>query len=1219
MSADGHAPRNADDAATTLHAPPLPPADLLRANAGRILGDMLNEGFAGMEQEGDSIGPYRLCEVIGEGGFGNVWRAEQTEVVRREVALKVVKLGMDTAQVLGRFNQERQALASLEHPNIATMLDAGVGPNGRPYFAMELVRGGSITRWCQEHDVTLHERLRLFIQVCQAVQHAHEKGILHRDIKPTNVLVTEVDGAPVPKVIDFGIAKAMHSGSLDELTMLTREEQVIGTPVYMSPEQIEGGRRLDARSDVYALGALLYEMLTSAQPFDTTSVKQGGLAAVRELLLETNPERPSTRLRQKTTAAKRGAGESKAHLSTLPSDLDWITMKALEKDRLRRYQTAAELAADVQRHLDNLPVLARPPSLSYKAGRWLRRHRRGVITAGIGAVASAAVALAVMYYQAEQAKKPRPIVLDDKGVFTNDLGMKFVDVPGTDVLMCIHETRHKDFEAYAAEVPGAVAIWSNGVERGLDMMVEDRGNHPVIRVSWEEAQAFCAWLSKKERRVYRLPTDREWSYAVGIGESETWTKETTPSTVFRHPTAFPWGTEWPPPDGAGNFSDETRMEFAPADSPYFEGRTDGYATTAPVMSFVPNKLGIYDLSGNVQEWVEDWWDAKRKSHASRGGSWGDAKRENLLSSFRNGYNAVANPAYGFRCVLERRPTFHADPTPLPEEKPKPPRFPLDMTPEAAAAAAVTNSLGMKLVPIPGTDVLLCIHETRRQDYLAFDKEVPQTGSGLQWKQQQWAGVPTGMEDDHPVSGVNWFEAKAFCEWLSRKEGKKYRLPSDREWSMAVGLGPLEQLARSASTPEMLGGVGPSAFPYGGRFPPTTEKRPGNYADQAHRRAFPTADILEKYDDGFATSSPVMSFPPNPLGLYDMGGNVKEWVEDWINLRNAQRVIRGGSWEDFTVDALRSSKRHASTPEIHRATYGFRIALEPGGPPPTEKAPAPAPAQSPPVPPPHPDAISALQARQQPVFPADMPPDEAKTRAITNTLGMKLVPVPGTSVLFCIHETRRQDYAAYAAENPEANADWKDHRTQGYTPDSPLDAHPVTRVSWHDAQAFCAWLSGKEKRTYRLPTDREWSLAAGIGDQETWHETTTPSSVFKPKGHFPWGGAAWPPAAPVVNYSDETRRRLAPDPTAKYFTGYDDGHAYTAPVMSFPPNALGIHDLGGNAAEWCEDAFDETRTTFPTRGGAWSTSNTGYAETSFRLPHPADVRRVSNGFRIVLEP
>jgi formylglycine-generating enzyme required for sulfatase activity len=1373
-------------------------------------------------------------------------------------------------------------LAALEHPNIATMLDAGVGPNGRPYFAMELVRGGTITRWCREHDATLEERLRMFIQVCQAVHHAHEKGILHRDIKPTNVLVTEVDGAPVPKVIDFGIAKAMHSGSLDDLTMLTQEEQVIGTPVYMSPEQIEGGRRLDTRSDVYALGALLYEMLTGAQPFDVTSVSKGGLAAVRELVLETNPERPSTRLPQKTGGRNKPVGQLAGDLSALPADLDWITMKALEKDRLRRYQTAADFAADVQRHLDDLPVLARPPSLTYKAGRWLRRHRRAVALASLGAAASGVIAATVAYHQAEEAKKPRPIVLDDKRVFTNDLGMKFVDVPGTDVLMCIHETRHKDFEAYAKEVPGAIAIWSNGVERGLDPMVEDRGNHPVIRVNWEESQSFCAWLSKKERRVYRLPTDREWSHAVGIGEEEKWTKETTPATVFRHPTAFPWGSEWPPPDGVGNFSDETRMEFAPADGPYFEGRTDGYFTTAPVMRFKPNQLGIYDLSGNVNEWVEDWWDARRKSHALRGGSWSDAKKDNLLSSWRiDGGPAPAHPAFGFRCVVERRPAFHADPTPPPVEKPKPPRFPPDMTPDALAKADITNSLGMKLVPIPGTDVLFCIHETRRQDYLAFNKEVPQTGSALQWKEQQWAGVPTGMEDGHPVSGVNWHDAQAFCDWLSQKEGKKYRLPTDREWSIAVGLGALERLTRD-TTPEMLGGIGPGSFPYGGRFPPTTEKRPGNYADQAHRRAFPTVDILEKYDDGFATSSPVMSFPPNPLGLYDMGGNVREWVDDWLNARRAHRILRGGSWEDFTVDGLRSSKRHPSLPEIHRASHGFRIALEsalpdPNLPPPTkfpdplppaevkarsitnslgmtftpvpgtdvlfcihetrrqdfaayarlyEKTPGfglawklqhragrPAGAEDdhpvvavswqhaqgfcdwlsrkenrlyrlptdrewsiavglgeveaengtpemldragrtefpwgqtfpplsewragnyadrtfvsvfprmPSVPgytdgfattapvmsfkpnpfglydmggnvgewcedwlndqtgkvlrgsgwaddnanvlfsakrrsltpgtcnlqfgfrcvlvpdsaPPgpseqqaqpseaaapaqliHPAAISRLQAHQQPIFPSSLSPADALSQAQTNSLGMKLVPVPGTSVLFCIHETRNQDYAAFAAENPATNADWLATPSQNAASKESSGSHPVAKVSWLDAQSFCAWLSQKEGRAYRLPTDREWSLAVGIGHLEDWDEHTTPQTVFKPQGIYPWEGG-WPPLQSVANFSDETRRRQAPDPAAKYVTGYDDGQAFTAPVMSYPPNKLGLHDMGGNVAEWCEDAFDNERYDFPTRGGSWNTADGNYSQASFRLPLRYHFRGAFFGFRIVLE-
>lgn len=1212
------------------------PGRLVHENAGRILGAMLGAAPGCVEDEGDTIGPYRLCEIIGEGGFGNVWRAEQTEVVKREVALKVVKLGMDTAQVIARFNQERQALAALEHPNIATLLDAGVGPNGRPYFAMELVRGGTITRWCREHEATLEEQLRLFIQVCQAVQHAHEKGILHRDIKPSNVLVTEVDGAPVPKVIDFGIAKAMHSGSLDDLTMLTREEQVIGTPVYMSPEQIEGGRRLDARSDVYALGALLYEMLTGEQAFDVTSVSSGGLAAVRELVLETNPERPSTRLRQKTAAAKRGEAADISLPSALPADLDWITMKALEKDRLRRYQTAAEFAADVQRHLENLPVLARPPSLGYKAGRWLRRHRRAVALTSIGAVAATAVMLAALHLEAE-ARRPKRITLAPGELHTNSLGMKFTTVPGTDVLMCIHETRNRDFAAYAAEVPGAVGLWMTGVATGIDPVVEDRDNHPAARIDWEEAVAFCHWLSRKEGRTYRLPTDREWSLAVGIGDKETWTSQTTPDSVHKVPDHYPWEGGWPPPPGAGNYSDEALKAAVPSTPSFIQGYTDGFPTTAPVMQFRPNKLGLYDMGGNVSEWVEERRVPGDRCRVLRGAHWGshlqDDLQRTMASSARHFLDmniGMKAPQHGFRCVLEAVPPSDAAPLPVVAEKAAssksawppvalpPGKFP-DPLPEAEIAArSMTNSLGMKFIPVPGSEVLFCVHETRHQDYAAFAAANP--GIGVTWRIQEKEGHPIGTEKDHPVICVSWEDARAFCAWLSGKEGRLHRLPTDREWSIAVGLGPHEKPGPD-NPPQKLSGAGRTEFPWGALFPPPAGMRAGNYADRTKRAAMPILPSISDYDDGFVTTAPVMSFQANPFGLHDLGGNAAEWCEDWYDTTKTERVYRGSGWMDNSAQNILSAKRRSLPPGSSNYQIGFRCVIDPGGklPPQMEKDKAAAPAvQLSPAELPHPAAISGLQARQPPAFPADMPPDEAKARAISNTLGMKLVPVPGSSVLICIHETRRQDYAAYAAENPQANADWKDHSTQGYTPKGPLDAHPVTRVSWQDAQAFCAWLSRKENRTYRLPTDREWSLAAGIGHLEKWEAWTTPSSVFKPKGHYPWGGATWPPASPVVNYSDETRRKLAPDPTAKYFTGYDDGHAYTAPVMSFPPNAFGIHDLAGNAAEWCEDAFDESRTTFPTRGGAWSASSADWVQTSFRVPHPYNVRRLSNGFRIVLE-
>ena len=375
---------------------------LLRNNVGRILGQMLGGVVPGVEKEGDCIGPYRLCERLGEGGFGNVWRAEQTEPVRREVAVKVIKLGMDTLQVLGRFDQERQALASMDHPNIAAMIEAGVSPHGRPYFAMELVRGEPITQWCRVQCSPLQERLHIFHQVCLAVQHAHQKGVIHRDLKPSNILVTRIDSHPVPKVIDFGIAKAVHADGV-ERTLLTYAEDVVGTPRYMSPEQIECRTVIDTRSDIYSLGVLLYELLTGAVPYEA----DGSAEELKQRISETSPRRPSTQIKGSRKSRKQpaaeGLPESSMPFHSLPADLDWITMRALEKECARRYQTAAEFAADIQRFLENEPVLARPPSLRYVTGRWVRRHRT-VFAAACLIVLAMVTGTSVALWQAQLAR-----------------------------------------------------------------------------------------------------------------------------------------------------------------------------------------------------------------------------------------------------------------------------------------------------------------------------------------------------------------------------------------------------------------------------------------------------------------------------------------------------------------------------------------------------------------------------------------------------------------------------------------------------------------------------------------------------------------------------------------------------------------------------------------------------------------------------------------------
>ena len=322
------------------------------------------------EQIGDSIGRYKLLEKIGEGGFGVVYRAEQREPVRRHVAVKVIKLGMDTKSIIARFEAERQALALMDHPNIARVLDGGATATGRPFFVMELVRGVRITDYCEANQLSLQERLTLFIQLCHAIQHAHQKGIIHRDLKPSNVLVTVQDGKPVPKVIDFGVAKAIEE-PLTEKTVLTNFHAFIGTPAYTSPEQAEmTGSDVDTRSDIYSLGVLLYELLTGVTPFDAKELTQSGLDGMRRTINEVEPPRPSTRMRRAVAGSP-----ADPHTIHVDRDLDWVVMKCLEKDRTRRYDTALELAADLQRYIDQEPVLARPQSTAYRLRKALRRHR----------------------------------------------------------------------------------------------------------------------------------------------------------------------------------------------------------------------------------------------------------------------------------------------------------------------------------------------------------------------------------------------------------------------------------------------------------------------------------------------------------------------------------------------------------------------------------------------------------------------------------------------------------------------------------------------------------------------------------------------------------------------------------------------------------------------------------------------------------------------------
>jgi len=390
---------------------------------GSIVAHAAHPSPPGVLQEGHTVGPYRLVSVIGEGAFGTVWLAEQREPIRRRVALKVLKLGMDSKEVLARFEAERQALALMNHPNVAKVLDAGITERGQSYFAMEYVAGNAITRFCDDQKLSVPGRITLFIQVCQAVQHAHTKGIIHRDIKPSNVLVELLDGVAAVKVIDFGIAKAI-SHIHEDATAFTQTGTIIGTPEYMSPEQAGGEPDVDTRTDIYSLGVLLYELLTGLLPFDATQLRRAGYAEIQRIIREVDPPKPSTRLSSAlsgagaafdkdmkgptppTTIAENRRTRATDLMSLLRRELEWIPLKAMRKARSERYRSPAELADDLQRYLAGQALLAGPESRAYRARKFVRRNK-GAVAAGLAVTAALLIGLATTLWQAREASIQR--------------------------------------------------------------------------------------------------------------------------------------------------------------------------------------------------------------------------------------------------------------------------------------------------------------------------------------------------------------------------------------------------------------------------------------------------------------------------------------------------------------------------------------------------------------------------------------------------------------------------------------------------------------------------------------------------------------------------------------------------------------------------------------------------------------------------------------------
>ncbi len=447
-------------------------------------------------QPGQRIGPYRLDRIIGEGGMGTVWLASQETPIRRTIALKVIKPGMDTKDVIARFESERQALALMDHPNIAKVLDAGASADGHPYFVMEYVRGVSITQYCDDRRLSSRERLALFIMVCQAVQHAHQRGVIHRDIKPSNVLVTEQDGKAIPKVIDFGVAKATRQ-RLTERTVFTQLGALIGTPEYMSPEQAESdGLDVETTTDVYSLGVLLYELLAGMLPFDPKELRKAGYQEMRRIIREQEPPTPARRVSGLGTTAAELAGRRQTDpaglIRLLRGDLDWITLKALEKDRRRRYQSAAELAADVDRHLQDQPVAASPPSYLYRMRKAARRRRTPLLAA---AALIAAIALGWLVSLRNRPAPPRPFdsISITRLTSSGKVGAAAISPDGKQV-------------AYAEE--DATKLWVRDIESGNKVKLAETENY-IYEMHYSPKGDYIYYSyndAKNPPAIYRIPS-----------------------------------------------------------------------------------------------------------------------------------------------------------------------------------------------------------------------------------------------------------------------------------------------------------------------------------------------------------------------------------------------------------------------------------------------------------------------------------------------------------------------------------------------------------------------------------------------------------------------------------------------------------------------------------------------------------------------------------------
>ncbi|MBE7497807.1 MAG: SUMF1/EgtB/PvdO family nonheme iron enzyme [Verrucomicrobiaceae bacterium] len=1163
---------------------------------------------------------YEILRILGRGGMGAVYLARQTSL-NRLVAIKILPAELDDGEnnFTQRFKNEAQAMAQLSHPGIVAVYDFGQTTSGLLFIVMEYIDGTDVALMVtRQGRLPSAHAMAITAHVCDALAYAHGKGIIHRDIKPSNIMIGN-DG--VVKVADFGLAKMSQAAS----SGLTQSGMVMGTLHFMAPEALMLGSEVDQRADIYAVGVMLYQMLTGKLPqglFEMPSLQVKGLDPRYDQIVA-KALREDRNLRYPDANAMR-------------HDLDAILTQPVVKAEAAPAQAPAAALPPVAHMVMRRPAPRQmppaPPPRRSSVGTWATLFILGSLAAWFflgqpkpssdAEVKTSGAPTASQPVKTEAAPPSATFAASlqaatKEAPFVNSLGMKFVPVPiaggptdGQRVLFSVWETRVQDYEAFAKETK---RVWPKpDFEQG--------STHPAVNMTWEDSHAFCQWLTEHERKAgrlganetYRLPSDHEWSCAVAIGGQEDRMK-TPEEKSEKIIDVFPWGRQWPRLTAFGNYAgEELRSALAAGQysfvrSESLEGCNDPFVHSAPVGSFDPNSLGLCDLGGNAWEWCGDWSNNDQKDRVVRGASWLSNFRDHLLSSRRFCY-APMYRSYngGFRCVIEIAIPVPGAAVVLP----------------ATQATPFVNSLGMKFVPVPITGgptdkkrVLFSVWVTRVRDFEAFAKAVslpvPVNRKSLEagpdgklsWdvRGRHWQGPGFPQTPDHPVVTVSWEEANAFCEWLTQKErsektlpaNHRYRLPSDHEWSCAAGIGELED---PAEEPAAKNQKVADLFSWGTAWPPPPGS--GNFAGIETSEKLGDTSFLTDYRDDYPWTSPVDAFAPGKFGLHDMCGNVTQWCADLFTAGKGLRVLRGAGWDYDRRTSLLLSTRASLNPGAW-TTMGFRVVLAEDEP-----------------------AVS------QPVLPAPKPASMIGASAATkgkpfeNSLGMKFVPVPitggptdGQRVLFSIWETRVKDYEVFAKEK---------QLTRTAPPYSELPDHPVVNVSFNDATAYCSWLTDRERKAgwlgtdevYRLPSDHEWSCAVGIGHLE---DASKPASEkhLGIVGVFPWG-SGFPPPAGAGNYNGEEESERTFSHSFKPLKGYRDNFPAMAPVGQFNPNGLGLYDLGGNAWEWCLD-IPLNNTVVPVmRGATFLNSPERELFSSMRglAPAPTTISK-DKSFRVVL--